>query len=104
MAGMRARDPLGRIAWFGAAVLVAGVFAGWPQFWGSRAGLLQGGLIWYAPSTSWASGDNPGYVEYHWHGLQVLAGNLFLLAGALLFVLALAAAWQSRPRAGVHAN
>ena len=96
VAGLRARDPLARIAWFAAIVLVVLVFAAWPQFWNSRSGLLQGGLIWYAPSTSWASGDNPGYAEYHWHGLALLAGNLFLLAGAVLFVLAVAAAWRSR--------
>ncbi len=96
IAGLRAGSVLARVAWFGAAGLVTGVFAGWPQFWNGRAGLLQGGLIWYAPSTSWASGDNPGYVEYHWHGLQVLAGNLFLLTGAVLFAGALAAAWRSR--------
>ncbi len=98
IAGLRAGSMLARVAWFGAALLVAVVFAGWPQFWNSRAGLLQGGLIWYAPSTSWASGDNPGYVEYHWHGVQALAGNLFLLAGVVLLIVALAAAWRSRPR------
>ena len=38
-------------------------------------GLLQGGLIDYAPSASFPSGDNPAYKEYHWHGLQLIAGN-----------------------------
>ncbi len=84
-----ARDGLARVAWFGGAALLAIVFGGWPRWWDSGAGLLQGGLIWYAPSTSWAHGDNPGYVEYHWHGLQLLAWNLYLLAGCLLFAVPL---------------
>ena len=87
--GVRARDLLASTAWFAGATALAVVFGGWPRWWDSGAGLLQGGLIWYAPSTSWAHGDNPGYVEYHWHGLQLLAGNLYLLAGCLLFAVPL---------------
>ncbi|HEX6522774.1 MAG TPA: glycosyltransferase 87 family protein [Streptosporangiaceae bacterium] len=89
--GVRARDGLARMAWFGGAAVAAIVFGGWPRFWDGGAGLLQGGLIWYAPSTSWAHGDNPGYAEYHWHGMQLLAGNLYLLAGCLLFGVPLVA-------------
>jgi alpha-1,2-mannosyltransferase len=100
VAGVRARDPLARAGWFAAAVLLAVLFGGWPQFWDSRAGLLQGGLIWYAPATPWASGDKPSYVEYHWHGLQLVAGNLFVLAGGVLFLAAVAAAWLISRAAG----
>ena len=96
VAGVRARDALVRAGLFAAAALLVLVFAEWPRFWDTRAGLLQGGLIWYAPSTSFASGDSPSYIEYHWHGVQLLAGNLYLLAGALVFLLAVLAAVQLR--------
>jgi alpha-1,2-mannosyltransferase len=90
-AGRRARGATG-IAWYALAAAAWGLFAAWPAFWSARAGLLQGGLIGYAPATAWAHGDNPAYAEYHWHGLQLLAGNLELLAGLALFAVALAAA------------
>jgi len=68
-------------------------FGAWPRLWpGGDTGLLQGGLIWYAPVSTFSSGDNARYVEYHWHGLQGIAGNLYVIAGSALFVLALAAA------------
>jgi hypothetical protein len=73
------------------------IFAAWPDFWSAKAGLLQGGLIGYAPASAWAHDDNPAYAEYRWHGLQLAAGNLELLAGLALFALALAAAFAPRP-------
>jgi alpha-1,2-mannosyltransferase len=94
-AGVRARDRVARVAWLAIAALPIVVFAGWPSFWNAGQGK---GLIWppYAPATGNASGDNPNYVEYHWHGMQLLAGNLYVLIGCALFVLALAAAWMLR--------
>lgn len=94
--GGRARAP-----WLalGAAVLV--VYGAWPDFWARGAGLLQGGLINYAPASSFAHGDNPAYAEYHWHGLQLIAGNLYLLGGLVLFLVTLAAAFGvARARGG----
>ena len=91
-AGVRARTTAWRAAWFALGAVILAVFGAWPDFWSRTAGLLQGGLIDYAPATSFAHGDNPGYAEYHWHGLQLLAGNLYLLAGLGLFVVAAAAA------------
>ena len=76
-----------RAGWLGLAGLVLVVYGGWPDFWWPHAGLLQGGLINYAPAAVFAHGDNPAYPEYHWHGLQILAGNLYLLAGLGLFVV-----------------
>ena len=58
------------------------VFGAWPQFWDlSQSGLTPAGLFWYGPATYFARGDEPWYHEFHWHGLQLLAGNLFVLAG-----------------------
>jgi alpha-1,2-mannosyltransferase len=91
-AAVRARAIAGRIAWGALAVAVLVVYGAWPDFWSRKAGLLQGGLINYAPSSSFAHGDNPAYAEYHWHGLQLLAGNLYLLAGLGLFVVLLGTA------------
>jgi alpha-1,2-mannosyltransferase len=91
-AGVRAaRAGAGRLrtAWYALAAAVLLVFAAWPDFWSSTAGLLQGGLINYAPAAAFASGDKKTYPEYHWHGLQLLAGNLDLFAGCGLFVVVL---------------
>ena len=82
----------GPLAWLGR---VAGPWRGWcwwytadgPISGGRTLGLLQGGLINYAPAAVFAHGDNPAYPEYHWHGLQLLAGNLYVLAGLGLFVV-----------------
>ena len=91
-AAVRARTTVARIAWWALAAAVLAAYGAWPDFWSRKAGLLQGGLINYAPASSFAHGDNPAYAEYHWHGLQLLAGNLYLLAGLGLFVVTLAIA------------
>src|SRR3984957_8760802 len=83
-----------RAAWYALAAVVLLLFAAWPDFWNAKAGLLQGGLINYAPAQSFPSGDNPAYKEYHWHGLQLLAGNLELLVGLGLFVVVLVVAFR----------
>jgi alpha-1,2-mannosyltransferase len=82
-----------RAAWWTAAAGLVLVFGAWPEFWDlSQAGLAPAGLFWYGPSTYFAKGDEPWYHEFHWHGLQLLAGNLFVLAGlAALAALAVAA-------------
>ena len=78
-----------RAAWYALAAAVLIVFAAWPEFWKAKAGLLEGGLINDVPAASFPHGDNPAYPEYHWHGLQLIAGNLELLAGLGLFVVLL---------------
>ncbi|MGH3190536.1 MAG: glycosyltransferase 87 family protein [Streptosporangiaceae bacterium] len=82
-----------RAAWWAAAAGLVLVFGAWPQFWNlSQAGLTPAGLFWYGPATYFARGDEPWYHEFHWHGLQLLAGNLFVLAGlAALAAFAVAA-------------
>ena len=91
--GASAGRGLIRAAWWAAAAGLVLVFAAWPQFWDAQAGLTPAGLVWYGPATYFATGDQPWYHEFHWHGLQLLAGNSFVLAGlAGLAALAVAAA------------
>lgn len=88
-----------RAGWLGLAGLVLVSYGAWPDFWRPAASLLQGGLINYAPAAVFAHGDNPAYPEYHWTGLQALAGNLYLLGGFMLFAVALVAAarlWRAQ--------
>jgi alpha-1,2-mannosyltransferase len=88
-AGMRAASWPVRLAWFSSALVLVLVFAGWPSFLNAGQGH---GLIWYAPATPFASGDSPGYLEYHWHGIQLLDGNFYVLTGCALLLAAVVAA------------
>jgi alpha-1,2-mannosyltransferase len=87
-----------------AGVVVA--FLAWPQFWKSPIHWLGGGLFTYAPGTYFPYGDNPKYIEYHWYGIELILGNLYVLAGCALLLLAAATAyWLVRhqrpvPKAG----
>ncbi len=80
--GAQARGRV-RAAWWVAAAALLAVFGAWPQFWDAQAGLTPAGLFWYGPATYFATGDKPWYHEFHWHGLQLLAGNIFVLAGLI---------------------
>jgi alpha-1,2-mannosyltransferase len=88
-AGGGRSGPSPRAAWYALAAVVLVVFAAWPEFWKAKAGLLEGGLINFVPAASFPHGDNPDYPEYHWHGLQLIEGNLELLAGLGLFAVLL---------------
>jgi alpha-1,2-mannosyltransferase len=96
---------------WGAAAAAAGlvaVFGAWPgSLWhlpANTGGFFEG-IIWIPPVTNpelyFQLGDRPGYAEYHWHGLQLVTGNAYVLAGialfALLVVLAVRAARATRP-------
>lgn len=118
--GLMAAAHYGAVAWrrrrrapallLGATV-VAGllVFAPWPgRLWGAPVlapGFFTWGLIWAAPDSSVAyfmkHGDRSWYEEYHWHHLQALAGNSYVLAGlaALVILCVTAAALTRRSRA-----
>jgi len=101
--GAAAASRLARAAWWAAAAGLFLVFACWPQFWNlSGAGLTPAGLGWYAPGSYFATGSKPWYHEFHWHGLQLLAGNSAVLAGlACLAALVVAAVLQlARGRPG----
>src|SRR6266851_8815362 len=84
---------LARAGWWAGAAVLFGVFGAWPQLWNlAQSGLTPAGLVWYGPGTYFATGSKPWYHEFHWHGLQLLAGNSFVLAGlAGLAALAVAA-------------
>jgi alpha-1,2-mannosyltransferase len=98
--GARARG-LVRVAWWAAAAGLFGVFGAWPQLWDlSQSGLTPAGLFWYAPGSYFATGDRPWYHEFHWHGLQLLAGNSFVLAGAAGLAALAVAAVLARERPG----
>jgi len=86
-----------RAWWWAAAAGLAVVFGAWPQFWDlAQAGLTPAGLFWYGPATYFARGDQPWYHEFHWHGLQILAGNSFVLAGLVALAALVVAAVRVR--------
>jgi alpha-1,2-mannosyltransferase len=87
---VRAR-PARRAGWWASAGLAAMAFGAWPSLRPGGAA-VPWGLIWYAPATPYDAGTV--HPEYHWAGLQLLAGNLYLLAG--LVILAAAAITAAR--------
>jgi alpha-1,2-mannosyltransferase len=98
--GARARG-LVRAAWWVAGGVLVLVFGAWPQLWDlSQSGLTPAGLFWYGPATYFATGDKPWYHEFHWHGLQLLAGNSFVLAGLIGLAALCVAAFRMRYRLG----
>lgn len=90
----------------GLAALAGGlivVFAAWPDaLWESQRNLgrFSLGLLWAQPNTTpilfARYGDLPRYVEYHWHGFQLLWGNAYILAGTALLLILLALAVRLR--------
>ena len=92
----------------GLAAAIAVIFGAWPgSLWGNPRDLpgFSRGLIWAPPNTNpdtyYKLGDRPWYAEYHWHGFQLIVGNLYVLTGIVLFVLlavlAIRAARTGRP-------
>jgi hypothetical protein len=86
------------------------IFAAWPgALWSvpvTGAGDFTNGLIWAGPNSRVTQyvlfGDNPGFLEYHWHGLQNLSGNAFVLTGVALLVLLALVAARTRPDAAAR--
>jgi hypothetical protein len=85
-----------RAACWGSAGLVAVAFAAWPSLWQDGGAAVPWGLIWYAPASPNYQGAN--HPEYHWTGLQLIAGNLYLLTGFVLLAAAAAIAMAAHPR------
>ena len=82
-----------RAVWIAVTGLLVVVLLGWPKLWNAGQGK---GVIWLPPASGDKYGDNPAYAEYHWHGLQLLEGNLYVLIGCVMLLFALAAAWRLR--------
>ena len=87
------------------AVAIVAWFGAWPaRLFTSRLNLSHDslGLLWIPGNTSpvyydWY-GDRPWFTEYHWHGVALIAGNAYVLAGLALFGLLLAASLLLPPR------
>jgi alpha-1,2-mannosyltransferase len=101
------------IGLFAIAVGIVAVFAGWPTRWFGvppHNGLDSYGLIWEPPNTAPGyfvhHGDLPSNAEYHWHGLQLLTGNAYVLAALALFVILVVTALRisGGPRPGLPAG
>jgi alpha-1,2-mannosyltransferase len=83
------------------AALVTGLFAAWPgRLLGGAAdpGGFSLGLIWLPPNTNpgtyYQLGDRSWYPEYHWHGSELVIGNLYVLTGLAGFLLLIAFAMR----------
>jgi alpha-1,2-mannosyltransferase len=87
-----------RAAWWAGAIALVAVFGGWPAFWTRLPALAPSGFIWYAPTEYFSMGDNPGYREYHWNALRMLAGNLYVFAGLIALAVLVVAALGLRRR------
>jgi alpha-1,2-mannosyltransferase len=80
------------------AVAVVAWFGAWPTRWfGVRPPNLGEdslGLLWIPKNTQpyWYQwyGDKAWFPEYHWHGLALITGNAFVLAGLGVFGMLLA--------------
>jgi alpha-1,2-mannosyltransferase len=81
-----------------AAVAVIAWFGAWPtSLFGVKPPNLGNdslGLIWIPKNTNpvwyiWY-GDRSWFPEYHWHGLALIVGNAYILAGLAMFGLGLA--------------
>jgi alpha-1,2-mannosyltransferase len=103
---VRARGRAARLIAAGLAGFLVVVFGAWPgSLWGEPRDLraFSLGFIWAPPNTNPGTynkrGDQPSYVEYHWHGLQLLAGNLYVLTGLAAFAALAVAAVLVRGRA-----
>ena len=88
--------------WALAGALLA-LYGAWPgRLWGEPHDLGQFslGLLWAPPSTDpevyYRHGDRPWFAEYHWHGIELLTGNAFLLGGLAVLAILIAAAIRTR--------
>ena len=93
-----------RARWIAAiAIGIFAVFAAWPDAIWERErnlGRFSLGFLWAQKNTSPIKfsqhGDQPQYVEYHWHGFQLLWGNIYIIAGMVLLLVMFGIAYGLR--------
>jgi len=93
-----------RWLWLAVAGMIF-TYAAWPDALFTHArnlGKFSLGLLWLQKNTSpivfSKNNDQPWYVEYHWHGFQLLWGNTYILAGVALLLIALWTGFRLRNR------
>jgi alpha-1,2-mannosyltransferase len=91
------------LACYGSAVVLLLAFFAWPAAWFESFRSLGAdslGLIWMQgdtdPSKYQANGDQPSFVEYHWHGFQLIWGNTYVLVGMAAMIAAVVIALRVR--------
>ena len=79
------------------------MYGAWPDALWEHArnlGKFSLGFLWAQKNTSpilfSQHGDQPQYVEYHWHGFQLLWGNIYILGGIALLLILLGIAVRLR--------
>jgi alpha-1,2-mannosyltransferase len=93
-----------RACWALAAAMMI-VYAAWPDaIWEAQRtlGRFSLGFLWAQQNTDplefATRGDKPYYVEYHWHGFQLLWGNIYILGGIALLLILLGIGFRLRQR------
>ncbi len=98
--------------YWGLAAAMLVLYGAWPgRLWGEPHDLGQFslGVLWQPPNTDpevyYRHGDRPWFAEYHWHGIELLTGNAFLLGGLALLAVLIAAAVRTRlPSRPTHSH
>jgi alpha-1,2-mannosyltransferase len=101
-----------RARWLGVvAAFIIVVYAAWPDaLWENERNLgkFSLGFLWAQPNTNpilfSKYGDRPWFVEYHWHGFQLLWGNAYILGGMVLLAVLLGLALSLRDAPPVLAS
>ena len=82
---------------------IVALYGAWPgSLWGEPTdlGLFSLGILWQPPNTDPATyytrGDQPWFAEYHWHGIELLTGNAFILGGLVALGVLVFAALRAR--------
>jgi alpha-1,2-mannosyltransferase len=91
-----------RWLWALAAGMIV-VYGAWPNaIWENERhlGKFSFGFLWAQQNTNpllySRYGDQPTWVEYHWHGFQLLWGNAYIVGGMALLLILLALAIRLR--------